>query len=119
MRPITEWQHLMSSRVSVALRTSLDTDVVPTYGTPITDIPAHLSRKRRLIADQREPQLREIVSSQSVHLGINMDVPLTAKVTLSTGDVGSTEETQLSPVIVHVRRRFDQAGAHSITIYFE
>lgn len=113
MRPITQFQHLMSSTVLIALRTGVDADGKPTYGTDVA-YPAHISRRRRI---HRTANGQEVTSEQAINLGVNVDVPLTARVTLSTGDVGSTSDSARFPPIVEVKRRFDGEGPHSTVVY--
>ena len=113
MRAITGWRHLMASTVSVAARSSLDSYGVPTYATA-TSYAAHLSRKRRMV---RTAEGQEVVSDQAVYLNTSANIQPTAKVTLSTGDVGSTEPWAITPPIVAVERRFDDRAAHSVVLY--
>lgn len=115
MRPISRWRHMMSSTVTVAARSGIDADGAPSYGTAVT-YRAHISRKNRLVSGR---QGEEIDSGQAVYLDTNAPIQTTAKVTLSTGDVGSTEAYAVTPKIVAVERRFDQIGAHHVVIYFE
>lgn len=113
MRPISSFEHLMSSSVLVAARTSTDKYGKPTFGTAVR-YTAHLSRKRRMV---RSLTGQEVVSEQALYLSSADNIQPSAKVTLSTGDVGSTEAAQISPPIIAVDRRFDEAGAHSVTLY--
>lgn len=115
MRPISRWAHLMSSVVAVEPRTGLDRYAQPAYGAAVA-YRAHLSRKRRLV---RNAAGQEVVSGQAVYLMTNADIQPTARVTLSSGDVGSTEATALQPVLVAVERRFDGAGPHHVVLYME
>lgn len=48
MRSIAAFQHLMSTTVSIAPRSSLNSYGEPTFGTDET-FRAHLSRKRRIV----------------------------------------------------------------------
>lgn len=113
MRPISGWAHLMSSTVTVAARSSIDRYGKPQYGTAVSYI-AHISRKRRVV---RNAAGQELVSEQTVHLNSAVDVLPTAQVTLSTADVGSTEEWAIHPLIVSVTRAFDENGPHHTTLY--
>lgn len=106
---------MMSSKVSVQPRTGQSGSGAPTYGDAVT-YDAHLSRKRRLV---RTLQGEEVVSSQAAYLCTNVDIQPTARVTLSTGDVGSTEDYALHPPLVSVERRFDQTGPHSTVLFME
>lgn len=113
MRAVTLFAHLMSSSVSVQARTGLDRYGMPTYGAA-TSYRCHVSSKRRLVRDERG---QEVVSSQAVYLASSVAVEPTAKVTLSTGDVGSTAAGALSPDIITVDRRFDESGAHHTVLF--
>lgn len=113
MRPIARWRHMMSSTVSVQERTGMDGYGKPTFGAA-SSYRAHLARKRQLV---RDAVGQEVVSNQAVYLETTVNIQPTAKVTLSTGDVGSTESFALSPSIVAVERRFDQNGPHHVVLY--
>lgn len=114
MRPISGWAHLMASTVGIAAKTGVDSYGKPTYGTS-TSYQAHISRKRRLVLTAGGQQ---IVSEQSIVLNTNAAaIQPDSQVTLSTGDIGSTETWALHPLILSVTRSFDQAGAHHVTVY--
>jgi hypothetical protein len=116
MRPIARWRHMMSSVVVVEPRTGTDGDSgVGTYGSPLT-YRAHLSRKVRLV---RNAAGEEVNSGQAVYLDASVAVQPTDRVTLSTGDVGSTGSHQLQPAIIAVERRFDGDGPHHVVVYLE
>lgn len=115
MRPIARWLHLMSSTVTVEARTDDDTSGYPTpqYAAGVA-YRAHLSRKRRLV---RTLGGEQVVSDMAVYLATSDAVEPTARLTLSTGDVGSTEATALQPAIVAVERHFDAAGPHHTVLF--
>jgi hypothetical protein len=113
MRAIGRWAHLMSTSVSVAPFTGRDGYGKPTYGTAVT-YKAHISRKRELV---RSAGGQQVESGQAVHLNTNAAIQPTALLTLSTGDVGSTEAAQTSPTIVAVARLSDQRGPHHTVLY--
>jgi hypothetical protein len=116
MRPIARWRHLMSSVVTFEPRTGTDTDTgLPTYGAATT-YRAHLSRKRQLVRGEAG---LEVDSGQTVHLDAAPAIEPTARITLSTGDVGSTEASAIHPAIVAVERRYDQSGPHHTVVYLE
>lgn len=115
MRAISRFRHLMSSTVLIAPRTGQGTYGAPTFGADVA-YPAHLSRRRRLV---RAPNGQEVVSGQALYLGTAADIQPTARVTLSTGDVGSTESHAIHPTIVSVERRFDQRGPHHVVVFLE
>lgn len=108
MRPIGRWRHLMSSDVTVAARTGKDSYGKPTYGTAVR-YKAHLSRKATLVT---MPTQQVVNSGQAVYLDGHPPVQDTDQVTLSTGDVGSTESVYLQPLVLVVERKFDESGPH-------
>lgn len=116
MRPIAAWRHLMSSVVTFEPRTGTDTDTgLPTFGSAVT-YRAHLSRKRQLVRGEAGLQ---VDSAQAVHLDAAPLIEPTARITLSTDDVGSTGDSALHPTIVSVERRYDQSGPHHTVVYLE
>lgn len=98
----------MTSTVSIAPRTSVDSYGKPQFGTAVS-YSAHISRKPRLV---RTVTGQDIVSEQSIYLNGSPAIQPTAQVTLSTSDVGSTESVLLHPLIRAVDRRFSEDGAH-------
>ncbi len=113
MRSINHFLHMMSSSVQVAERSGSDGYGKPTYGSAAT-YRAHLSRKRRLV---RNESGQEVVSGQAVYLATSANIQPTARITLSTSDVGSTEQWAVQPPIMSVERRFDGAGPHHVVLY--
>lgn len=114
MRVIGLFGHLMSSAVTVEPRVGLDEYLSPLYGAPVT-ISAHLSGERKMVRDQYG---QEVVSAQSAYLQGHPAVQLGDRVTLSTADVGSTEEAQVRPPLLAVERRFDADGPHHTVLRF-
>jgi hypothetical protein len=107
---------MMSSSVSVESRTGTDGDTgLGTYGTPLV-YRAHLSRKVRMV---RNVAGEEVQSGQAVYLDASVAVQPADRLTLSTGDVGTTGEHVLRPTIIAVERRFDGAGPHHTVVYLE
>lgn len=113
MRHVSKWAHLFSSTVQVAPQTSVDRYGKPVYGTAVS-YRAHISRKRQLV---RTDNGQEVQSMQQVHLMASIAVQPIAQLTLSTADVGSTEEHAIHPTIVAVERRFDGAGPHHVVLH--
>ena len=103
----------MSSVVLVANRTCSDGYGKPGYGSA-TAYRAHLSRKRRMV---RTAVGQEVVSEQAVYLAGSPAMLPSAQVTLSTADVGSTEDWAIHPTIQAIERRFDDTGPHHVCIY--
>lgn len=114
MRPISGWHHLMSSVITVQPLTGKDVNQMPTYGAAVT-YKAHLSRRRQIV---RNVKGEEVMSNQACYVGAPAAIEPTALITLSTGDVGSTEAFAINPAIVAVERRFDETGPHHIVVYF-
>lgn len=113
MRAISLFAHLMSSAVSVQARTGHDGYGKPTYGSAVS-YRAHLARRPRLV---RTESGEEVVSALQVYLEAEQAISPTARITLSTGDVGSTSEQALHPPLIAVTHRFDQAGPHHVVLY--
>lgn len=113
MRPIGRWAHFMSSTVTVAARTGNDGYGAPTYGTAVT-YQAHLGKGKHFV---RTAGGQEVESEQTVHLNTTTAILPTAKLTLSTGDVGSTEAADINPTIIAVDRLFNGTGAHHIVLH--
>lgn len=108
MRLARNWAHLMSSTVTVAPRSGVDSYGRPSYG-PAVSYQAHLRGERALVRDAMGQQ---VVSSQSVHMVCTDAIEPGSQVTLSTADTGSTESYAIHPPIIAVERRFDQRGPH-------
>src|SRR4051812_11287725 len=113
MRLISSWRHMMSATVTVAPLDSVDDYGKPTYGDAVT-YTAHIARKNTIT---RSATGETIVSHQTVYLDSNDAILPTAQLTLSTGDIGSTEDVALHPRIVGVERRFDQNGPHHTVLF--
>ena len=103
----------MSTTVSIAARSSVDGYGKPTYGTDVT-YRAHLSRKRQLVSSGTGEVIESLMA---LHLNGSPLVLPDARITLSTGDAGSTTPSILQPDIKAVERRADGAGAHHTVIY--
>jgi hypothetical protein len=114
MRPISRWHHMMSSYVTVQPLTGKDVYQQPTYGTGIV-YKAHLSRRQQIVKNAKG---EEVMSNQALYVGTAAAIESNWRVTLSTGDVGSTEAYAITPPIVAVERRFDESGPHHIVVYF-
>lgn len=112
MRPVGAWRRLMSSTLTVAPLTGRSADGSGVYGAPVT-YRAHLARRPRLVMTAQQVQ---VVSSLQAFLDAAPAILPTAQVTLSTGDVGSTQPTALHPPILAVEQRFDQTGPHSTVL---
>lgn len=113
MRAVSRFRHLMPNRATIAPRTGVDAYGKPTYGTA-TSYPCRVVHKRELV---RGPGGEDIESRHQVYLMTSEAVMATARLTLESADVGSTEEAAIHPTIVTVDRRFDQSGAHHVVLY--
>lgn len=97
---------LMRQRVTVTPLTGYDAFGRPTYGTAVV-YQAAVVGKMRLVRDAAGQQ---VPSRQTVYLMSNAAVRPEDKVTLSTGDVGSTESYAINPPILAVGRYPFTAG---------
>lgn len=104
---------MMASTVTVEPQTGTDGYGKPTYGAAST-YRAHLSRKRQLF---RSGNGQEVASEQVLYLGTADDVQPTSRLTLSTGDVTSTESYAIHPTIRGVERRFAESGPHHVVLF--
>lgn len=103
----------MSSVVTVAPRTGNDGYGAPTYGTAVT-YKAHIGKGKHLV---RTAGGQEVESEQTVHLNSADPILPTALLTLSTGDVGSTEAWAINPTIIAATRLFDGVAAHHTVLH--
>lgn len=115
MRPISRWRHMMSSVVTLERRLKTDGDGNPEYDAPVP-YAAHIARSRTLL---RGAMGQEVDSQQAVYLATTDLVQPEDRITLSTGDVGSTEERAIHPAILRVEPRFDGAGVNHVVVYME
>lgn len=113
MRSIGQWLHMMPNTVQLAARSGSDEFGAPTFGSDVS-YRARLVYIRRMV---RNAQGQEVVSNMTVHLATNALVSPQDRVTLSTGDVGSTESWSLTPPILSVGRLPDKAGWHHTVLY--
>lgn len=113
MRPASAWLHLMSSTVRIAARTSGDGYGKPEYGTPVA-YRCHVSRARGLY---RDGMGQTVNAEQVLYLATADAIEPTAQVTMSTGDVGSTEDYALHPQLLGVERRFDGTGPNHVVLF--
>lgn len=114
MPSVPAWRHLMRQTATVAARTGQDSFGVPTYGMA-TSYRCRLVGKRRLVINV---QGQQVVSGQTLYLMSGDNIQPDARVTLSTGDVGSTESWALQPKILSTGRYPDETGAFHHTSLF-
>ena len=113
MRPVSAFAHLMSSTVLIASRLGQDS-----AGRPLFDVDvsyrAHIGRTQQLV---RTATGQEVASQKTVWLATADPILPTARITLSTGDVGSTEPSVIRPPIVAVERLSDGRGPHHTVLF--
>ena len=111
MTAISAWRGLFTQTVTISPYTGQSGYGVPTYGAGVV-YRARVVGKHRLARDLAG---KEVVSTQTVYLQSNKAVDPKDKVTLSTGDAGSTEATRLTPPLISVGRyRFERGAHHSV-----
>lgn len=113
MRPIQRFRHLMSSTVQVAQPSGMNEYGEETYG-PDVSYRAHLRGEHKLV---RALSGEEVTSSKRIYLEATVNVNPNSRITLSTGDVGTTESGLRQPPILAIERRFDGNGAHHVVIH--
>ena len=113
MSDLRAWRALMNQTVTVAPRTGVDGFGRPTYGTAVS-YKARLVGKRRQVINAAGQQ---VVSDQTAYLYGAPAVDPQSKVTLSTGDVGSTSALAINPPILAVGRFPDETGWHHSVLY--
>lgn len=97
---VRQFASLMTQTVSIAPKTGYDAYGKPTYGSDVT-YKAAVVGEMKLVRDTRGQQ---VPSKQQVYLMSNAAVRPEDRITLSTGDVGSTESFAIIPPIVAVGR---------------
>lgn len=113
MRPIAAWLRYMPSTIQVAPRTANDGYGKPTYGDAVS-YRTHLTHGDRLVKGMNG---QDIVCNVTAHLATPVVIPATSQVTLSTGDVGSTESYMVHPLIAAVGQSYDQTGLHHVVLF--
>lgn len=108
------WRGWMRQRIRIAARTGQDVNGKPTYGTPKEYMGRIVGRRRKVW----DAQGREMVSGQTAYLATADVILPDAKVTLSTGDVASTETWALNPPIIDTGTYPDERGANVYTALF-
>lgn len=106
---------LMPHTVKIAPFSGTDAFGNPTFGADVS-YSARISGKIRLVRDATG---REVVSSQTVHLGAAVLVSEQDRITLSTADVASTEAYHVTPPIVAVANIADEGGLHHAMVFLQ
>ena len=99
--------------VTIAPRTAVDSYGQPTYGAAVS-YRVRVEGKRRLV---RDDQGNEVVSTHAVYFALAPAVGAHDRITLSTGDVNSTEMGALQHKVVAVSRDLDDGGRSHVTAY--
>ena len=114
MSRVSPWRSFMRQSCTVAPLSTEDSRGAPTYGAAVTYRCRLVGKKREIVNSAG----RIMISGQTVYLASGDLVLEDAKVTLSTGDVGSTEETAMSPPIFGVGTYPDETGLNVYTALF-
>lgn len=111
---VGDWLDMMTQTILVAARTSgLDRYGNAQYGADVSIRCRIVGKRRRVIG----PNGNEVTSEQTVYLGTADPVDPLARVTISTGDAGSTASHAINPPILATGRYPDEDGAHHSVIY--
>lgn len=100
-------------RLQVAPWTGSDAYGEATYGADIKHA-VRLVARHRLV---RSPQGEQVVSTHTAYFLAALNLDVHDRVTLSTGDVGSTETTVRRPAILSVGRYPDDRGRTYVVAY--
>lgn len=104
----------MNQSVTIAPAASRNAYGEQTAGTAVS-YRCRLVNKRTMV---RNTQGQEVISNITLYLMSNALIQPDAVVTLSTGDVGSTESYAIQPKILSVNRYSDDGGGfHHTTVY--
>ena len=114
MRSVTRWAHMLRQTASFAAPSGVNRNGEQTFGTAV-------SYRCRLVG-KREQMLsadgRQVLSRQRLYLMTDANIDPQSQVTLSTGDVGSTEGWAIHPPIVGVGRYpADDGGFHHTVVF--
>lgn len=99
--------------VKIAPRTGIDSWGEITYGADVT-YRARVVGRRRVVPDD---QGDEVISTHTVYLATPAAVGVQDRITLSTGDVYSTETGALQPPILGVAVFPDDLGRRHLALY--
>jgi len=105
---------MMRQTAQIAARTGQDSFGVPTYGSDVT-YRCRLVGKRRQVLNAAGQQ---VVSMQTLYLLSADNILPSARVTLTTGDVGSTESWSINPQILATGRYPDERAGFHHTVLF-
>ena len=97
---VRAFERLMTQTVTIAPFSSYDNYGAPSFGTAVSYRAAVVGEMKRVV----NAQGNEVPSQQAVYLLGNPAVRPEDQITLSTGDVASTESFAINPRIVAVER---------------
>ena len=115
MRPAISFIHMMPHEVTISPWTGFDGQGEPSWGSAVT-YSARVSSRMRNIVDALG---QEVVSAHTVWMTSAPLVNVLDKLTLTTGFVGSTEESLTTPPILAVGRNADGSGWHHTVLYLK
>ena len=110
---LPELRDLCRQTVEVARRTCADDYGEVVYGNDVA-YSARVAGRHRLVRDARGEQ---VLSTRTVYFAGAPALDVHDRVTLSTGDVGSTEEMVRRPALLDVQRLPDDLGGVSVVAY--
>jgi hypothetical protein len=113
MRAIAGWGHMMTQTVTVAPLVSRDGYGKPTYGTAVS-YRCRLVGSRKQVVDGAG---RQVTSMWTAYLMSNAVIDPLSLVTLTTGDVGSTDPVLTMPVVKAVSRYAGTNGWHHTVLH--
>ena len=97
---VRAFEKLMTQTVTIAPFSSYDDYGAPSFGTAVSYRAAVVGETKRVV----NAQGNEVPSQQAIYLMSAAAIRPEDRVTLSTGDVGSTESFAINPRIVAVER---------------
>lgn len=110
---VRAWQSMFTQTIRVSPYTGVDGYGKASYGQAV-DYRARVVGRMRMA---RDVSGKEVVSTQTVYLQSNDAIDPKDKVTLSTGDVGSTDPVRINPPLIGVGRFPDEQGQLYTTLY--
>lgn len=116
MRLVSGWKRMMRQSLTLAAKTGRDSYGNETHSTSPATYRCRLVGKRQMV---RTAEGQELASNWMAYLMTEAAVSPDALVTLSTGDVGSTETHAVHPPILSVGRYpADNGGFHHTVLFF-
>lgn len=110
---LATWRSMMRQTLTVAAPSTMNGYAELTYGTPVS-YRCRLVGKRQLVLNG---QGQEVTSMWTAYLFSNDVIHPESRVTLSTGDVNSTEVPLTQPPIKSVKTVPDEFGRHHTVLY--